>query len=83
MKRINMYCEKCSLQFDKKYVFDLHLSLVHGENIEVKNEQLICDGNSEEPQINDVLDKYLTPPIAEILCVKNPRAIVVSGFLMK
>ena len=53
-----MYCEKCSLQFDKKYVFDLHLSLVHGENIEVKNEQLICDGNSEEPQINDVLDKY-------------------------
>ena len=25
----------------------------------------------------------LTPPIAEILCVKNGRAIVVCGFLMK
>ena len=25
----------------------------------------------------------LTPPIAEILCVKNARAIVVCGFLMK
>ena len=24
-----------------------------------------------------------TPPIAEILCVKNKRAIVVCGFLMK
>ena len=24
-----------------------------------------------------------TPPIAEILCVINPRAIVVCGFLMK
>ena len=24
-----------------------------------------------------------TPPIAEILCVKNGRAIVVCGFLMK
>ena len=24
-----------------------------------------------------------TPPIAETLCIKNPRAIVVCGFLMK
>ena len=27
--------------------------------------------------------KLCTPPIAEILCVKNGRAIVVCGFLMK
>ena len=27
--------------------------------------------------------KPTTPPIAEILCVKNGRAIVVCGFLMK
>ena len=27
--------------------------------------------------------RYCTPPIAEILCVINPRAIVVCGFLMK
>ena len=26
---------------------------------------------------------FITPPIAEILCVKNARAIVVCGFLMK
>ena len=26
---------------------------------------------------------YSQPPIAEILCVINPRAIVVCGFLMK
>ena len=25
---------------------------------------------------------YYTPPIAEVLCVKNGRAIVVCGFLM-
>ena len=40
----------------------------------------------------DKITKYLddsknlfmyTPPIAEILCVINPRAIVVCGFLMK
>ena len=26
---------------------------------------------------------YFTPPIAEILCVKNGRGIVVCGFFMK
>ena len=35
------YCYKCSLQFDKKSVFDLHLSLVHGEKLEIKEEQKI------------------------------------------
>ena len=27
----NMFCNRCVLQFEKKYVFDLHLKLVHGE----------------------------------------------------
>ena len=33
------YCEKCSLQFDKKYVYDLHLKLVHGQEIKLKQSQ--------------------------------------------
>ena len=44
----DLFCEKCTLQFGKKYVFDLHLSLVHGEKIEVKvvkNEPIACDEN--------------------------------------
>ena len=28
---MDMFCNRCVLQFDKKYVFDLHLKLVHGE----------------------------------------------------
>ena len=33
IKKVNkLFCENCGLQFGKKYVFDLHLSLVHGEN---------------------------------------------------
>ena len=47
------YCDRCSLQFDKKYVFDLHLSLVHGENIEVKKETLISKENSQESQMSE------------------------------
>ena len=28
-------------------------------------------------------NSYITPPMAEIMCVKNVGAIVVCGFLMK
>ena len=38
----DFYCEKCSLQFGKKYVYDLHLSLVHGQEIKVKKEPATC-----------------------------------------
>ena len=37
-KMNNLFCENCSLQFDKKIVFDLHLSLLHREKIGVENE---------------------------------------------
>ena len=47
MKR-DLFCDKCTVQFHKKYVFDLHLSLVHGEEIKVKSEPQICDEPSEE-----------------------------------
>ena len=36
MLSMDWFCEKCNLQFGKKYVFDLHLSLVHGQKIKVK-----------------------------------------------
>ena len=48
----NLFCEKCTLQFDKKYVFDLHLSLVHGEKIEIKNEPQISKENFQVHQRN-------------------------------
>ena len=38
--------------------------------------------NHFEPIEGQGISSY-TPPIAEILCVINPRAIVVCGFLMK
>ena len=34
----DLYCFECSLQFDKKYVFDVHLSVVHGERLDIKEE---------------------------------------------
>ena len=47
---MDLFCNRCALQFDKKYVFDLHLSLVHGEKIQVKIESQISEENIEEPQ---------------------------------
>ena len=42
------FCEKCSLQFDKKIVFDIHLSFIHKMNIEVKSEEKIIEIREEE-----------------------------------
>ena len=41
----DLYCELCSLQFDKKYVFDLHMSLVHGKEIKVKKEPVTLEND--------------------------------------
>ena len=34
----DLYCYECYLQFDIKHVFDVHLSVVHGENLDIKQE---------------------------------------------
>ena len=49
----DLYCEKCTLQFNKKYVFDLHLDLVHGEEIKVKKEPMIKEEKFEELKQSD------------------------------
>ena len=46
----NLYCKKCFLEFDNKYVFDCHLALVHGKGIKVKKEPLIKEEKFEELQ---------------------------------
>ena len=54
MEKLNKYwfCENCKLQFGKKYVFDLHLSLVHGKQmIGVKPEPIDGKENVQEPEI--------------------------------
>ena len=54
MEKINkdFFCKDCKLQFGKKYVFDLHLSLVHGKQmIEVKPEPIVCEETFQEPKI--------------------------------
>ena len=47
----DFYCELCSLQFDKKYVFDLHMSLVHGKKIEIKNEPVTLENEMDLEKI--------------------------------
>jgi uncharacterized Zn-finger protein len=38
MALMDLYCKKCSLQFDKKIIFDMHLNIVHKEKINIKEE---------------------------------------------
>ena len=53
MQRIwpDLYCELCSLQLEKKYVFDTHMKIVHGKNIMVKVEEPCIDQN--KPRSNE------------------------------
>ena len=49
----DLYCYECSLQFDIKYVFDVHLSVVHGEKLDIKQEpdsqhSVICEAKEVE-----------------------------------
>ena len=43
----DMFCTECSLQFNKKIVYDLHLSLVHGKKTNIKQEPNNCEKTSE------------------------------------
>ena len=38
MNLSHSYCARCSLQFDKKSIFDMHLSIVHKERVDIKEE---------------------------------------------
>ena len=46
----DMFCNECSLQFNKKIVFDLHLSLVHGKKMNIKQEPNNCELTSEDTE---------------------------------
>ena len=35
---MDLYCKRCSLQFDKKVIFNTHLSIVHKEQLDIKEE---------------------------------------------
>ena len=48
----DLFCNQCLLQFGKKYVFYLHLSLVHGKKLVIKNEASeISSDESREDEI--------------------------------
>ena len=43
MSFMDWYCSRCSLQFDKRIIFDMHLSIVHKEIVKIKEEPLTCE----------------------------------------
>ena len=52
-----LYCEICKLQFDKKFVYDIHLSFVHGEkkpNINSENDEQV----SQKNLVRNILDNF-------------------------
>ena len=52
------YCLECSLQFDSKSVFDLHLSLVHKEKLRIKGEQNLDPKLLNESEKQEELETF-------------------------
>ena len=48
MSVTDWYCSRCSLQFDKKVIFDMHLSIVHKEIVKIKEESITFE---DEPNL--------------------------------
>ena len=65
----HLYCELCKLQFNKRLVFDLHLSIVHKDN-QIDNESTLIkeesvedikksDENIKEEALEDIYEEIL------------------------
>ena len=69
----NTFCEDCSLKFDAKSEFDIHLSLVHKQNlVVVKEEPSLCLNEPKEEEVeNDplLLDDNATIPSKQTLSI--------------
>ena len=50
----DLFCIQCKLQFGKKIVFDLHLSLVHNKKVEIKTE---AKSNFTETELDKDISK--------------------------
>ncbi len=64
----DLYCYECSLQFDTKYVFDFHLSVVHGLELNIKQES--------DSEASDIIE--IKTPDEEINWEKKSKGRKVS-----
>ena len=54
--KMELFCGKCSLQFDKKIVFDVHMSFVHNIRNDSANDEKLTEireenGSSQETDV--------------------------------
>ena len=59
MNLSNSYCVRCSLQFDKKTIFEMHLAIVHQEKVKVKKEP---NSFENEPNFGGETEVYRCEP---------------------
>ena len=69
----DLFCELCSLEFEKKVWYDIHLKFTHGtEIIKIKEEKLFpCETEARPRNINKSLQNKLDDPFTKELESKN------------
>ena len=86
------YCEKCSLQFNKKVVFDMHLSIVHKEINEIKETSTVLKKEQEQKIIGRTNEsemwqsrfergRILNKNITSIDCIQQGDVSKLENFL--
>ena len=66
----DLFCSLCLLQFGKKSVFDLHLTLVHDKKVEIKTE---IDIDFSETQVDKDNEGKKSSSRKKHIKIKNSR----------
>ena len=60
---MDSYCRKCLLQFDNKIAYNMHLSIVHKENVEIEEPEklsLQCENCDKAFSTRSNLNKHVS-----------------------
>ena len=82
-KSKELVCTPCALQFDKKVVFDLHISLVHETTISESGEMLAIEENQDFVLASEAIQKISPKTSASFPCESCNKVFTLNGSLKR
>ena len=82
-KSKELVCTPCALQFDKKVVFDLHISLVHETTKSESGEMLAIEENQDCVLVSEAIQKISPKTSASFPCESCNKVFTLNGSLKR
>ena len=82
-KSKELVCTPCALQFDKKVVFDLHISLVHETTKSESGERLAIEGDQDFVIVSGAIQKISPKTSASFPCESCNKVFTLNGSLKR